>query len=59
VTYQGKLDISQLKLSIDENMTFVIGDSMKKIQCDKNKSQVNYTNTKFILISLDYSYQFI
>ena len=44
-------DSSQLDISSDENLTFMIGDPMKKVHIGKNKSLANPANTNKIVHS--------
>ena len=46
-----KWDLSQLEISSDGNLTFVIGDPMKKIHIGNNKSLVNLASTNKIVPS--------
>ena len=44
-------DLSQLEISSDENLTFVIEDPMKKVHIGNNKSLANPANTNKIVPS--------
>lgn len=46
--HRGKWNLSHLKLTSDQNPTFVIGDPMKKVHKGKNNSLVSSASTKFI-----------
>ena len=42
-------DLSQLEISSDGNLTFVIGDLMKKVHIGNNKSLANPASTNKIV----------
>ena len=44
-----KRDLSQLEISSDGNLTFVIGDTMKKVHIANNKSLANLARTNKIV----------
>ena len=44
-------DLSQLEISSDENLTFVIRDPMKKVHIGNNKSLANPIRTNKIVLS--------
>ena len=44
-------DLSQLKISSDGNLTFIIGDPMKKVHIDNNMSLFNPASTNIIVPS--------
>ena len=44
-------DLGQLDISSDGNLTFVIGDPMKKVHIDNSKSLANHASTNKIVHS--------
>ena len=44
-------DLSQYEINNDENSTYVIGNSMKKVHMVNNKSLANHTSTNIIVHS--------